>query len=57
METLGQFTICNLLYDAYFNYQKGVDNFAIEHNIASFGVGGAVPLKKRKKNGRYTHLE
>ena len=33
----------NLLLDAYIIYQKGVDNFDIEHKNANFGLGGAVP--------------
>ena len=33
----------NLLLDAYFVYQKGVNNFKAEHKNANFGVGGAVP--------------
>ena len=33
----------NLLYDAYIIYQKGVDNFELEHKNANFAVGGAVP--------------
>ena len=33
----------NLLEDAFIIYQKGIDNFEIEHKNANLGVGGAVP--------------
>ena len=33
----------NLLQDAYAIFQKGVDNFEIEHKTCSILVWGAVP--------------
>ena len=33
----------NLLYDGYIIFQKGVDNFEIEHKTCYFVVEGAVP--------------
>ena len=33
----------NLLYDTYIIYQKGVDDFEIEHRNVNFRIGGAVP--------------
>ena len=37
----------NLLYDTCNIFQKGVDDFEIEHKTCLFLIRGAVPLKVR----------